>query len=204
MLEVRNLSARPDVRDVSLRLYRGDVALVHGEGARTVARVAGGHVPATTGVVRLHGDDLTNRSPQALAALGVTYVGPAAMPYPDLSVVENLVVGAAAAQVSGRVERAEAVLATVPRLGALAGATGASLTDVDALVLVVAVAVARRPRLLVLDGLSARLGGAFAEVRAALRLAAADEVVTLVAEDAPPADAGEYDTTIVVKRGFLR
>jgi ABC-type branched-subunit amino acid transport system ATPase component len=204
VFEVRDLSVREAVRGATLRLHRGDVALLHGEGADAVVRAVAGLQPATTGVVRLHGDDLAGRSPQAVAALGVAYVSAASLPYPDLTVVENLVAGAAAGHVHGRLERADAVLASVPRLADRAGTRAGALGDEDAAVLAVAVALARRPRLLLLDGLSARVGAAYREVRHALRVAAAEEVVTLAAETAEPRDAGEYDVTLALRRGWLR
>jgi ABC-type branched-subunit amino acid transport system ATPase component len=204
VFEVRDLAVRPDLRGVTLRLYRGDVAVVHGPGASSVVRAAAGIVRPTTGVVRLHGDELTGLSPQAVAALGVAYVGPAAVPYPDLTVVENLVVGAASGAPHGREERADAVLAALPRLRRVLRTGGAGLDGVDAAVLTVGVALARRPRLLLLDGLAERVGEAYDEVRAALRIAAADEVVSLVAEPVAPADVAEYDASFELVRGWVR
>lgn len=204
MLEVKDLAVRGELRQVTFRLSRGDVALLHGEGAPALARAAAGHVPALTGYVRLHGDEITGLSPQAVSALGVAYVGPSALAYPDLTVLENLVAGAAAGDVRGRAERADGVLARLPRLADLMRARAGSLEGEDAAVLAVGVAIARRPRLLLLDGLSARLGAAYREVRNALRAAAVDEVVTLATEQEEPADAVEYDVALAVRRGWLK
>lgn len=204
MFEVKDLSVRGELRGAALRVSRGDVVVVHGEGASAIARAAAGLVPVTTGFLRLHGDELTGLSPQAAAALGVVYVGPAARPYADLTVAENLVAGAAAGNVRDRVERADAVLASLPRLVPSASTRAGALEEPDAAVLTVACAIARRPRLLLLDGLVPRLGAAYREVRHALRGAASEEVVTLVAEQDEPADVGEYDAAFVVRRGWLR
>lgn len=204
MLEVRDLAVRGALRQVTFRLSRGDVALLHGEGAPALARALAGHVPVLTGYVRLHGDEITGLSPQATSAVGVAYVGPDAVAYPDLTVLESLVAGAAAGDVRGRAERADAVLATLPRLADRLRTRAGSLEGEDAALLAVGVAIARRPRLLLLDGLSARLGGSYRDVRGALRAAAADEVVTLATEVAEPADAAEYDVTFAVRRGWLR
>jgi branched-chain amino acid transport system ATP-binding protein len=204
VLEVKELAVRGEVRGATLRLNRGDVALLHGEGAGAVARAVAGLVPAVTGVVRLHGDELTGLSPQAVAARGVAYVGPAALPYPDLTVVENLVAGAAAGDVRGRIERADAVLASLPPLATQAATRAGALPDGDAAVLAIGVALARRPRLLLLDGLTDRVREAYAVVRHALRLAAIEEVVTLATETVEPADAAEYDVTFAMRRGWLR
>ena len=203
MFEVKDLSVRGEVRGGALRLFRGDVGVVHGEGAGAILRATAGLVTPTTGLIRLHGEELTGRSPQAVAALGVTYVGPAAVPYADLTVVENLVVGAAAGHVQGRIERADTVLASLPRLAGLMAERAGSLGDVEAAVLAIGAALARRPRLLLLDGLAARVGDAYREVRHALRLAAADEVVTLVAEPEQPVDVAEYDVAFAVCRGWI-
>ena len=204
VLEVKDLAVRGELRQVTFRLSRGDVALLHGEGAPALARAAAGHVPALTGYVRLHGDEITGLSPQAISALGVAYVGPGTVAYPDLTVLETLVAGAAAGDTRGRDARADAVLAAFPRLADRMRTRAGSLEGEDAAVLAVGVAIARRPRLLLLDGLSARLGAAYREVRQALRAAAADEVVTLATEAEEPADASEFDTVFTVTRGWLR
>jgi ABC-type branched-subunit amino acid transport system ATPase component len=204
VFEVKDLAVRGELRGATLRLNRGDVAVVHGAGASALVRAAAGLVRPTTGVVRLHGEDLAGLSPRAIAANGVVYVGAAAVASPELTVLENLVAGAAAGSVDGRVERADAVLASLPRLADAMRTPAGALGPSDAAVLAVASAIARRPRLLLLDGLAARAGDAYRDVRHALRLAAADEVVTLVAEPEEPADANEYDTAFAIRRGWLR
>lgn len=206
MFEVRDLSVGAAVRQATFRVHRGEIAVVTGDaGATVLLRAVAGLAMPTTGFVRLHGDDLTGLSPRAVAAYGVTYVGPETAPFADLTVCENLIAAGAASYVRGRLDRADSVLAAVPRLASLAAARAGALEERDRAVLAIGMALARRPRMLLLETPSARVGEAYDDVLRALRLAPVEDLVTLVAEPGEAAvDPAVFDGAYVVRRGRVR
>lgn len=101
MLEVQNLTVHygpiPALRGVSLRVGKGEiVALIGANGAgktTTLSAISGLHRPSN-GKVMLEGRDVTALPPQQKVALGITHVPEGRRIFPDLTVRENLEMGA--------------------------------------------------------------------------------------------------------------
>jgi ABC-type branched-subunit amino acid transport system ATPase component len=136
-------------------------------------------------------------------------------PYGDLTVRENVVAGAAAAPGCGlrggvaRAARADLVLGWFPSLAGVAGTVASALDRETAATLVVAVGVARAPRLLLIDGLAPYVGQvAYAAIVTGLR--AASEGTSTVLADAVPAgadpvmDPAAFDRAFLLRDGALR
>jgi ABC-type sugar transport system ATPase subunit len=77
VLEVAGLGVAGSFSDVSFELRRGEIlgmAGLIGAGRTNVARALFGTQPATTGTIKLDGQIVTIKSPDAAMALGIGYV----------------------------------------------------------------------------------------------------------------------------------
>jgi branched-chain amino acid transport system ATP-binding protein len=103
---------------VDLTLRRGEsVAVIgpNGAGKSTLLNTISGIVPSRGGRVRLEGQDLTGKHPHHIVDAGVVQVPEGRQVFPEMSVADNLMMGAYAKR-SGASERLDAVLETFPRL----------------------------------------------------------------------------------------
>ena len=102
MLEVTNLYAGygrvPVLHDISLQVKPGEVLLVlgaNGAGKSTLLRAITGFVRPTGGAVRFAGTDITGEAPEANARRGLRLVLDGHRVFPELSVADNIRLGAA-------------------------------------------------------------------------------------------------------------
>jgi len=103
VLEVRNLHAGygivPVLEDVSLSARSGEILLIGGEngaGKSTLMRAIAGFNRPTRGEVLLEGKPLQGMAPEAIARAGLRLVLDGHRVFPELSVYDNLRMGAAA------------------------------------------------------------------------------------------------------------
>jgi branched-chain amino acid transport system ATP-binding protein len=101
LLEARELRAGYDrsivVRDLDLSVEEGQTAVVigpNGHGKTTMLRALSGLIRPSGGTVTLAGERVEGRSAEAIAALGVVHVMQGDGLFPDLTVEENLLIGA--------------------------------------------------------------------------------------------------------------
>ena len=123
MLRVRGLQAGYGLFQVlhglDLDVAAGETVAVlgaNGVGKTTLNRVLSGLIPARVGTVEFAGADITGAGHDAIVRAGLIHVPEGRRVFPNLSVRDNLLLGA---YVRGRRERArtlEGVLATFPRL----------------------------------------------------------------------------------------
>jgi branched-chain amino acid transport system permease protein len=155
------------LKDVDLALAPGEaLGLIgpNGAGKTTLVNVLSGFQAPDSGTVSLDGVDVTRRSPNRLAHDGLGRTFQAALPFPDLSGLESVAVGAMGMGVSKR--RAVAVAADVlGRLDLLEQATqpAGALPPGSQRLLGVARALAIGPRYLLLDEPAAGLNEAECE-----------------------------------------
>jgi len=148
------------VQGISARLGAGEiVALVgpNGSGKSTFLKAVVGLASLFSGTVRLDGRDVTALSPEAKARLGLGYVPQVDNTFPDLTVLENLEMGA---YVSDReTVRAELVrvFALFPLLGERQAQRASTLSGGERQMLAIGRALMARPRLLLLDEPTAAL-----------------------------------------------
>lgn len=172
----KNFSGLRAVSDVSFSVAEGSItALIgpNGAGKTTCFNMIAGAMRPSSGRVVLSGADVTGRAPEELCALGIGRTFQIVRPMPDLTVLENAMVGAFARE--SRTRAAEAVAReALGRVGLLpkAGMLASQLTLPDRKMLEVARALATRPRLLLLDEVMAGLrpgeaGAIVATLRAA-------------------------------------
>lgn len=103
MLEVRNLNAGygivPVLEDMSLTVRSGEILLIGGEngaGKSTLMRAIAGFNRPTKGEVLLGGKPLQGLAPETIAKSGLRLVLDGHRVFPELSVFDNLRMGAAA------------------------------------------------------------------------------------------------------------
>jgi ABC-type branched-subunit amino acid transport system ATPase component len=158
------------LREVSFAVEPGSlVALVgpNGAGKTTVLDVVSGLVRPTSGTVRLDGRDLTGLPTHHVARLGVGRTFQIARLFPELPVLDNVLVGVMfgrggrgggrAAEGSGERRRHARRLLEVVGLEAKATAPAVALSLGEQKRLELAVALAPEPRLLLLDELASGL-----------------------------------------------
>jgi branched-chain amino acid transport system ATP-binding protein len=165
LLEVRRIGKRfgglHAVRDLSFDLTRGEVlGLIgpNGAGKTTVFNLLSGFLAPDEGDVRFDGRPLAGLKPHAICRLGLVRTFQLVRPFPHLSVLDNVRVGALArrprmAEARGR---ARAVIEQVG-LGAKAEQVAAGLTLAERKRLELARALATEPTLLLLDEVMAGL-----------------------------------------------
>jgi urea ABC transporter ATP-binding protein UrtE len=155
VLEVAGLSSGYGpigiLKDVSFEVEAGEIVAVlgrNGMGKTTLLRTLVGELHATAGHIRLGGEDITRLSMHQRAKRGIGYVPQGREIYPDLTVRENLRMGAIATGNDGNVEQ---MLDHFPLLRPLLPRPGRTLSGGEQQILALARCLAGRPRLLLLD-----------------------------------------------------
>jgi branched-chain amino acid transport system ATP-binding protein len=165
LLETRGLSKHfggvHAVAGLDLTLAEGEVlGLIgpNGAGKTTAFNLLSGFLAPDAGEIRFRGRSLVGLKPHTICQLGLARTFQIVRPFPRLSVLDNVMVGALArhpAAAHAR-ERARTVVERVG-LGAKAGQPAAGLTLAERKRLELARALATEPRLLLLDEVMAGL-----------------------------------------------
>ena len=176
LLEVERLAKHfggvQAVRDLSFQVREGEILGVigpNGSGKTTTFHLITGFHQPDRGSVRFEGREITRLAPHAVCALGLCRTFQVAKPFPELSVLRNVLMGALLRHPDPvkAGERAQAVLKRVGLEGRSAIVAG-SLTTIDQRRLEVARALATEPKLLLLDETMAGLNPT--EIGEAMRL----------------------------------
>ncbi len=141
---------------LDLTVAKGEtVALVgaNGAGKTTLLKAVMGLVPVTGGAIYLDGKEVTGSTPAAMAARGVALCPEGREMFGDLTVRENLDLGALALKVGRgeRERRLEGVLERFPRLREKIGQPTANLSGGEQQMVAIGRALMAGPRLLLLD-----------------------------------------------------
>ncbi len=201
ILEVRDLSVRFGallaVNDVSFAVERGRVTSVigpNGAGKSTVFNLVSGAVRPLRGTVRFDGEDVTRERPERLVRKGLARSFQITNLFPELSVRENLRLASqvlearSAALLPARAsvraqERVEELLRQF-HLDDRAGERAGHLSHGEQRRLEIAVAIACRPKLLLLDEPTQGMShGDTADTAALIRDLAGDLTILLIEHD---------------------
>ncbi len=146
----------------------------NGAGKTTLLRTISGVLRPRHGQVLIGGQDMTGRRPEDMARSGVAHVPEGQGVIGELTIEENLRLGALWR--AGRSTRADALAEAYQRFPALSGArrrAAATLSGGERQMLVIARALMSRPRVLLLDepslGLAPKIVSQVMELTAALR-----------------------------------
>jgi branched-chain amino acid transport system ATP-binding protein len=165
LLEIRDLEAgydkRPVLHGVSLHMSPGEiVALVgpNGAGKSTLLKAIFGLVKANRGTIIFRGREIQNRNPSDNVSDGLSYVLQGSRVFGELSVRENLEVGAHTLPAKEVRARIEEVLSLFPALRPLQRRNANGLSTGEKQMLAMARALMLKPRLLLADEPSLGLG----------------------------------------------
>jgi len=161
------------VHDLSLEVARGEiVGLIgpNGSGKTTTFNLLTGFLLPTAGTVTFNGHLLNNRKPHEICSLGLTRTFQIVQPFPDITAMENVLIGAFSRHPSAgaATTKARDVLGQVG-LVHKADTLAKNLTLLELKRLEIGKALATEPQMLLLD-----------EVASGLNVVEVEEVLTLI------------------------
>jgi branched-chain amino acid transport system ATP-binding protein len=143
------------LRDVSMRVYPGEVVTLigaNGAGKSTTLRAITGLVAPTEGRIELAGDEITGVAAHLLVSRGLSMVPEGRGVFGNLTVLENLEMGAYVARDRARVRQdLERGFALFPRLKERVKQRAGTLSGGEQQMLAIARALMSRPQVLLLD-----------------------------------------------------
>ncbi len=156
--------------DVSLALRRGEIVVLlgrNGAGKSTTFKSVAGLV-AVRGEVRLRGEPIAGLAPHRIARLGVGYVPEDRQVFPNLTVADNLEIGAKPGPDGGVHWTLDRVLKVFPLLGGLLRRLGGTLSGGEQQLVTIARTLMGNPDALLLDEPSEGLAPALVKSLAGL------------------------------------
>ena len=161
MLEVNGLNVRygsvQALRDVSIKVGAGSLVAIlgaNGAGKSTLLRAISGITRAASGTITLGGEAITGLGPEKIVRRGVAHVPEGRGIFPDLTVSENLMIGAYARR--GRNVSADyrRVMAMFPPIQRRERQFGYTLSGGEQQMLAIGRALMAAPQVLLADELS--------------------------------------------------
>ncbi|MBD2775607.1 ABC transporter ATP-binding protein [Iningainema sp. BLCCT55] len=158
MLEVKNIHAYYGnihvLKDVSLYVNEGEIVTLigsNGAGKTTTLRTIGGLLRPRQGSILFRGKAIENLGTEAIVRLGIAQSPEGRLIFPQMSVLENIEMGAFSRRDLGIKIDLERVLLLFPRLKERLNQKGGTLSGGEQQMLAIARALMSRPRLLLLD-----------------------------------------------------
>ena len=171
MLTIENLDVYYGIvhalKGVSLRVEAGEIVTLvgaNGAGKTTTLRAVSGVVPSRSGRLEFDGKNIAGRKPHEIARMGISHVPEGRGVFANLTVRENLDMGAytrrSAREVAESIDRIHALF---PRLAERSGQMAGTLSGGEQQMLAIGRAMVAKPALMLLDepsmGLSPLLVG---------------------------------------------
>ena len=196
LLEIEGVSAGygavPVLHDITLHVDEGEaVALVgaNAAGKTTLLRTINGIIRATSGAIRLAGRDITALPPHDITRTGIAQVAEGRQLFPDMSVRENLELGAMATNESWsrRGTTLDYVIGVFPRLGERMSQHAGTMSGGEQQQVAIARALMARPKVLLVDEPSAGLSPVLVQqvFRALRDIHATGTTILLVEQNVP-------------------
>jgi len=142
------------LRGVDLAVEQGEIVALlgsNGAGKSTLNNTVSALLPAWAGVVRFGGIDLTRAHYRDVVRAGLVQVPEGRKVFPNLSVLENLELGAYTRPRAQRGANLERVLATFPRLKERLAQRAGTMSGGEQQMLAIGRGLMAEPRLLILD-----------------------------------------------------
>jgi ABC-type branched-subunit amino acid transport system ATPase component len=206
---VGGYTAEVDIlRGCSLEARRGEIVVVigpNGAGKSTAFKTIVGFVHATNGRVVFDGQDITGLRPHEVLPRGLAYVPQGRIVFPQMTVLENLEMGAYIvhdrASVLASLER---VYALFPILSERRGQRAGTLSGGEQQMLAMSRALSTDPKLLLLDEISMGLAPLIvAELYAVVANLAAGGLTILVVEQSARTALDVADRAAVMANGRI-
>jgi branched-chain amino acid transport system ATP-binding protein len=211
LLEIEGLHAgygsASVLQGVSLHVDDGEsVALVgaNAAGKTTLLRAISGIIRPTSGSIRFAGRELVGLTPDATARAGIVQVPEGRQLFPDMSVRENLELGAMARPDAwaGRAAAVERVIALFPRIGERLDQRAGTMSGGEQQQVAIARALMAKPQLLLVDEPSAGLAPVIVQnVFRALRDIHAEGTTILLVEQNVPLSLRLAQRAYVIELG---
>jgi branched-chain amino acid transport system ATP-binding protein len=203
---VAGYGAEPVLHGIDLQVRRGEVVALlgaNGAGKSTLMKaLAGLHRPITGGV-HLEGRELKNMEAEQVVAQGVVLVPEGRQVFPELSVLDNIRLGAFL-QPADRDARVEEQLQRFPRLRERLHQRAGLLSGGEQQMLAIARALMSRPRILLLDEPSLGLAPkVIAELFAALDRLRQEGMTLLLVDQMAALALGLADRAYVMEGGRI-
>jgi branched-chain amino acid transport system ATP-binding protein len=175
------------VKGIDLKVDEGELVCLigaNGAGKTTTLRAITGLVRAAAGAVRYDGNDITRLKPHEIARRGLALVPEGRGVFAQLTIEENLAMGAYARRDSAAVATdVERMFALFPRLKERRKQTAGTLSGGEQQMLAIARALMSRPKLLLLDEPSMGLAPLMVEkIFDVIRTIASEGVTLLLVE----------------------
>ena len=159
MLKIKNIQTFygniQALKDVSIEINEGEIVTLigaNGAGKSTTLMSISGITPPRSGDILLDGDSITNLSPDKIVQKGIIQVPEGRRIFPDMSVVENLEMGAFLRTNKLMVQQdLNYVMTLFPILEKRRNQLGGTLSGGEQQMLAISRALMARPRLLLLD-----------------------------------------------------
>jgi branched-chain amino acid transport system ATP-binding protein len=159
LLEIKGLNAgygSIDVlHDIDIEMHEGEFVCIIGAntaGKSTILRTISRLVPNVRGTLRFNGTDLTERTAHDIPSLGIAHVPEGRHVFPDMSVEENLMLGAfTARKASDLQQRMEGIFELFPRTRERRSQLAGTLSGGEQQMVAVGRALMLQPKLLLLD-----------------------------------------------------
>jgi branched-chain amino acid transport system ATP-binding protein len=159
MLEIKNLNVHYGVihalKNISLTVNSGEIVTLigaNGAGKTTTLRTISGLIKATNGEILLEGKNITTLSAPQRVELGISQVPEGRRIFPDMSVMENLELGAFLRKDKAEIKKdMDMVFGKFPILGNRRRQTAGTLSGGEQQMLAMGRALMSRPRILLMD-----------------------------------------------------
>ena len=162
MLEVRDIEVAYGeilaLKGISFTVQEGELVTIigaNGAGKTTILRAVMGLARCRKGAILFQGKDITQSSPHSRARLGISPVPEGRKIFPDLTVAENLLMGAYVQEDRKTISaRREEAFKLFPILGERQTQVGKTLSGGEQQMLAIARALMARPRVMLMDEVS--------------------------------------------------
>jgi branched-chain amino acid transport system ATP-binding protein len=212
LLEVKNLNAGYGaiqiLREISIRVDEGEAVAImgpNGAGKTTLMRALVGVLPAMSGTVVFDGRDVTNLAPEQISPLGMALVPQGRELFPEMTVRENLLLGAYAVKDPERKkETLEQVYELFPRLKEREQQQAGTLSGGEQQMCAIGRGLMSNPKLLMIDEMSLGLAPVLVErILASLNVLREQGLTILLVEQDVEAALEFADRAYIMETGQI-
>jgi len=158
MLEVKNISAGygkvPVLRNVAFHIDADEMVAIigpNGAGKSTLLKTIAGLIRAQSGAVQFGKDDITGMPPDQVVRRGIAYVPEGGRPFPNMTVLDNLKMGAYSRPEILKTGILEEIYELFPILHKRSSQYARTLSGGERQMLAIARGLVSRPKLIMLD-----------------------------------------------------